>query len=301
MSRRVIDVLVMTDSHRSLGHHVVLTDVNLSAVLLCHTVNIPARYKHHKIALSIRTTILTDVSARMSRQTNYHQSLRQFVAPTEASLSAVLFCHTVNISARYKHCKIVLSIRTTILTDVSAWMSRQTNYHRRLGYHVAPSEVILSTVLLCHTVNISARCKHCTIALPISATMITDVLASYRCLGDDGFPSVLRASCSADRCESLGGLTLSHSEYPGEIQALQDSIVNQDNRCDRHLGEDISADQLPSAFRASCSADRCESLGGLTLSHGEYPMLSLLQMSWRVTDILARTSYHQSLGHLHQV
>src|SRR6267154_1163005 len=93
----------------------------------------------------------------------------------------------------------------------------------------------------------------------------------YRCLGDDQWPSVFRASCSADRCESLGGLTLSHGEYPSKIQALQDSIVNQDNHCDRRLGEDISADQLPSAFRASCSADRCESLGSLTLSHGEYP------------------------------
>src|SRR6267154_1343748 len=87
----------------------------------------------------------------------------------------------------------------------------------------------------------------------------------------DQLPSAFRESCSADRCESLGGLTLSHGEYPGKIQALQDSIVNQDNHCDRHLGEDISADQLPSEFRASCSADRCESLGGLTLSHGEYP------------------------------
>src|SRR6267154_2262462 len=126
-----------------------------------------------------------------------------------------------------------------------------------------------------------------------------------RCLGEDisadQLPSAFRASCRADRCESLSSLTLSHGEYPGKIQALQDSIVNQDNHCDRRLGEDISADQLPSEFRASCSADRCESLGSLTLSHSEYPMLSLLQMSWRVTDILARTSYHQSLGHLHEV
>src|SRR6267154_653918 len=87
----------------------------------------------------------------------------------------------------------------------------------------------------------------------------------------DQLPSAFRASCSADRCESIGGLTLSHSEYPGEIQALQDSIVNQDNHCDRCLSKDISADKLPSAFRASCSADRCESLSSLTLSHGEYP------------------------------
>src|SRR6267154_4821809 len=207
----------------------------------------------------------------MSRQINYHRHLRHLVAPTDANLSAVLLCHTVNIPARYKHCMIALSIRTTTVTDVSARISRQTNYHRHLGHLVAPSEVILSTVLLCHTVNISARCKHCTIALPISATMITDVSASYRCLGDDRFPSVLRASCSADRCESLSSLTLSHGEYPGEIQASQDSIVNQDNHCDRRLGKDISADQLPLAFRASCSADQCESLGSLTLSHGEYP------------------------------
>ena len=100
MSRRVIDVLVMTDSHRSLGHHVAPTDVNLLAVLLCHTVNIPARYKHHKIALSIRTTIVTDVSARISWQTNYHWHLGHLVAPTDANLSAVLLCHMVNIPAR---------------------------------------------------------------------------------------------------------------------------------------------------------------------------------------------------------
>src|SRR6267154_1305146 len=96
-----------------------------------------------------------------------------------------------------------------------------------------------------------------------------------RCLGEDiladQLPLAFRASCCADRCESLGSLTLSHGEYPGEIQASQDSIVNQDNHCDRCLGKDILADQLPSAFRASGSADRCESLGGLTLSHGEYP------------------------------
>src|SRR6267154_868683 len=133
----VTDVLVriswQTNYHQHLGHLVAPTDANLSAVLLCHMVNILARYKHHKIALSIRTTMLTDISAWVSRQTNYHQHLGHLVVLTEASLSAVLFCHTVNISARYKHCKIALSIRTTILTDVSARMSRQTNYHRRLG------------------------------------------------------------------------------------------------------------------------------------------------------------------------
>src|SRR6267154_1041735 len=120
----VTDVLArisrQTNSHRHLGHLVALTDVNLSAVLLCHTVNIPVRYKHHKVALSIRTTIVIDISARISRQTNYHRSLWHLVAPTDVNLLAVLLCHTVNIPARYKHCKIALSIRTTILTDVSA-------------------------------------------------------------------------------------------------------------------------------------------------------------------------------------
>src|SRR6267154_2795999 len=95
-----------------------------------------------------------------------------------------------------------------------------------------------------------------------------------RCLGEDisadQLPSAFRASCSTNRCESLGGLTLSHGEYPGEIQALQDSIVNQHYHFDRCLGEDVSADQLPSVFRASCSADRCDSLSSLTLSHSEY-------------------------------
>src|SRR6267154_2796001 len=125
----------------------------------------------------IRTTIVTDVSARMSRQTNYHRRLGHLVALTDANLSAVLLCHTVNILARYKHCKIALSISTTILTDVSARMSQQTNYHRCLGHLVALTDVILSAVLLCHTVNISARYKHCTIAFSISATIITDVSA----------------------------------------------------------------------------------------------------------------------------
>src|SRR6267154_107036 len=112
-----------TNYHRCLGHLVAPTDVILSAVLLCHTVNIAARYKHRKIALSISTTILTDVLARMSRQTRYHQFLGNLVAPTEVILSAALLCHTVNISARYKHCTIALSIRTT------TWQtSQQTNY-----------------------------------------------------------------------------------------------------------------------------------------------------------------------------
>src|SRR6267154_1036099 len=90
-------------------------------------------------------------------------------------------------------------------------VSVMTSGHRSLGHLVVPTDAHLSAVLLCHTGNISARYKHCMIALPISAIMIIDVLVSYRCLGDDQWPSVFRASCSADRCESLGSLTLSHS------------------------------------------------------------------------------------------
>src|SRR5882757_1716669 len=120
----------MTSGHRCLEHLVVPTDANLSAVLLCHTVNILARYKHCKIALSIRTTIVTDLLARISQQTNYHRHLGHLVAPTDVNLSAVLLCHTVNMPARYNHRKIALSIRTTIVTDVSARISQQTNYHR---------------------------------------------------------------------------------------------------------------------------------------------------------------------------
>src|SRR6267154_1964419 len=166
-----------TNYHRHLGHLVAPTDVNLSAVLLCHTVNIPARYKHCKIALSIRTTIVTDVLARISRQTNYHRHVGHLVAPTDVNLSAVLLCHTVNIPVRYKHCKIALSIRTTIVTDVSARISWQTNYHRHSGQLVVPTDVNLSAVLLCHTVNIPVRYKHCKIALSISTTILTDVSA----------------------------------------------------------------------------------------------------------------------------
>src|SRR6267154_1745886 len=90
-------------------------------------------------------------------------------------------------------------------------VSAMTSGHRSLGHLVVPTDANLSAVLLCHTVNISARYKHCTIALPISAIIITDVSASYRRLGDDQRPLICRASCSANRCESLGGLTLSHS------------------------------------------------------------------------------------------
>src|SRR6267154_1041749 len=216
------------------------------------------------------------------------------------------------------HCQSVLQLLhvSRQVMDVSA----MTSGHWSLGHLVVPTNVNLLVVLLCHTVHISARSKHCTIALPISATIITDISVSYRrlgddqwtsifrascsadqckslgsltlshssylgtiqalhncianqrynyyrCVGEDQWPSVFRASCSADRCESLGGLTLSHGEYPGEIQALQDSIVNQDNHCDRHLGADVSAHPLPSVLRASCSADRGDSPGGLTLSH----------------------------------
>src|SRR6267154_2677509 len=56
-SRRVIDVSVMTSGHRSLGHLVVLTNANLLAVLLCHTVHISARYKHCTIALPIHANM----------------------------------------------------------------------------------------------------------------------------------------------------------------------------------------------------------------------------------------------------
>src|SRR6267154_1644455 len=80
------------------------------------------------------------------------------------------------------------------LLDVSA----MTSDHRPLGHHVAPTDANLSAVLLCHTATISARYKHCTIALPISATIITCVSVNYRCLGDGQLPLALRASCSTD-------------------------------------------------------------------------------------------------------
>src|SRR5260370_404558 len=89
-------------------------------------------------------------------------------------------------------------------------VSAKNNGYRSLGHLLVPTDANLSEVLLCHTGNISALYKHCTIALPISTIMIIDVSASYRRLGDDQWPSVFRASCSADRCESLGSLTLSH-------------------------------------------------------------------------------------------
>src|SRR5882757_4448218 len=159
-----------------------------------------------------------------------HRSLGHLVVPADANLSALLLCHTVNISALYKHCTIALPISTIMIIDVSA----MTSGHRSLEHLVVPTDANVSAVLLCHTVNISALYKHCTIALPISATMITDVPASYKRLGNDQWPSVFRASCSAGRCESLGGLTLSHSEYLGMIQALHNCIANQryhDYRC----------------------------------------------------------------------
>src|SRR5882757_712246 len=86
-----------------------------------------------------------------------------------------------------------------------------TSGHRSLEHLVVPTDVNLSAVLLCHTGNISALYKHCTIALPINAIIIIDVSASYKCLGDAQWPSVFRASCNADQCESLGSRTLSHS------------------------------------------------------------------------------------------
>src|SRR6267154_1301653 len=106
------------------------------------------------------------------------------------------------------HCQSALQLLhvSRQVIDVSA----MTGDHRSLGHLVAPTDVNLLVVLLCHTDNISAQYKHRIIALPISATMITDVPASYKRLGSDQWPSVFRASCSADRCESLGSLTLSH-------------------------------------------------------------------------------------------
>src|SRR6267154_1153804 len=101
MSRRVIDVSAMTSGHRSLEHLVVPTDANLSAVLLCHTVNILALYKHCTIALPISATMITDVSASYKHLGNdqWPPVFMHLVVPTDANLSAVLLCHTVNISA----------------------------------------------------------------------------------------------------------------------------------------------------------------------------------------------------------
>src|SRR6267154_470954 len=181
MSRRVIDVSAMTSGHRCLEHLAVPTDVNLSAVLLCHSVNISALYKHCTIALPISTTMITDVPASYKCLGN-----DQWPSIFRASCSAD---------------------RCESLGNVSA----MTSGHRSLGHLVVPTDVNLLAVLLCHTVNISALYKHCMIALPISAIIITDVSASYRHLGDDQRPLIFRASCSADRCESLGSLTLSHS------------------------------------------------------------------------------------------
>src|SRR5882757_1942143 len=124
MSRRVIDVSAMTSGHRSLGHLVVPSNVHLSAVLLCHTGNISARYKHCTIALPISAIMLIDVS----EMTSGHRSLGHLVAPTDAHLLVLLLGHTANRPARYKHQKIALSIRHTTVTHVSARISRQTNY-----------------------------------------------------------------------------------------------------------------------------------------------------------------------------
>src|SRR6267154_5894378 len=59
----LLDVSAMTSDHRPLGHHVAPTDANLSAVLLCHTVNISARYKHCQSPLQ-----LLHVSRRVIRR-----------------------------------------------------------------------------------------------------------------------------------------------------------------------------------------------------------------------------------------
>src|SRR6267154_1240277 len=99
------------------------------------------------------------------------------------------------------------------------------------------------------------------IALAISTTIITNVSASYRHLGEDWVPLVLRASCSTDRCDHPSGLNLSHGSYLRKIQALHDSIANQRYNYYRHLGEDC----LPSTLAASCSTDRHDSLNSLTL------------------------------------
>src|SRR6267154_806114 len=116
-------------------------------------------------------------------------------------------------------------------------ISVMTSGHRSLEHLVVPTDANLSVVLLCHTGNISAQYKHCMIALPIGAIIIIDVSASYRRLGNDQWPLVFRASCSADRCKSLSSLTLSHSEYLGIIQALHNCIANQRYNDYRCLGE----------------------------------------------------------------
>src|SRR6267154_1652260 len=103
------------------------------------------------------------------------------------------------------HCQSALQLLHVSwqVIDVSA----MTGDHWSLGHLVAPTDVNVLAVLLCHTGNILAQYKHCMIALPISAIIIIDVSASYRRLGDDQWPSVFRASCSADRCESLGNVS----------------------------------------------------------------------------------------------
>src|SRR6267154_486117 len=215
MSRQVINVLAMTSGHRSLGHLVVPTNANLSAVLLCQTVNISARYNHCTIALPISAIIITDILAsyrrlgddrlplicRASCSTDRCESQNSYF------VTQIISQHDTSIARL--HCQSALSLlqMSWRVIDVSA----MTSSHWSVGHLVAPTDANLSAVLLCHTGNISARYKHCMIALPISAIIITDVLASYRRLGDDQWPSVFRASCSADRCESLGSLTLSHS------------------------------------------------------------------------------------------
>src|SRR6267154_5537795 len=87
MSQRVIDISVMTSGHRSLGHLVVLTKANLSVVILRHTVNISARYKHCTIAFPISTTIIADVSPRYR-----HLGEDQLPLVVRASPSSLDYC-----------------------------------------------------------------------------------------------------------------------------------------------------------------------------------------------------------------
>ena len=51
--------------------------------------------------------------------TGADRSLGQLVVPSEAILLVVLSCQTVNISVRYKHCKIALLISAIIIPDIS--------------------------------------------------------------------------------------------------------------------------------------------------------------------------------------
>src|SRR6267154_791358 len=87
MSRRVINISAMTSGHRSLGHLVVLTKANLLVVILHHTVNISAQYKHCMIAFPISTTIIADVSPRYR-----HLGEDQLPLVVRASPSSLDYC-----------------------------------------------------------------------------------------------------------------------------------------------------------------------------------------------------------------